>query len=219
MRAFQRKYGLTVDGVVGRTHGPRCTTSSAASSPTTAPLNAYPGTALREGASGQNVRLVQFWLKIARTVYSNLNNITVDGKFGGATTAAVKRFQTYFGLTSDGVVGRTTWNKLYEVYNDIANKLLSSSLRPGEYPGVLRKGSSGTAVRELQFYLYLTSAYESSIPAIGIDGQFGASTEAAVRAYQRFARLTVDGIVGRTPHGTACTTRRPLCGHPGRWSP
>ena len=96
--------------------------------------NAYPGTALREGASGQNVRLVQFWLKIARTVYSNLNNITVDGKFGSATTAAVKRFQTYFGLTSDGVVGRTTWNKLYEVYNDIANKLLSSSLRPGEYP-------------------------------------------------------------------------------------
>ena len=144
------------------------------------------------------MRLVQFWLKIARTVYSNLNNITVDGKFGSATTAAVKRFQTYFGLTSDGVVGRTTWNKLYEVYNDIANKLLSSSLRPGEYPGVLRKGSSGTAVRELQFYLYLMSAYESSIPAIGIDGQFGASTEAAVRAYQRFAGLTVDGIVGRT---------------------
>ena len=96
------------------------------------------------------------------------------------------------------VVGRTTWNKLYEVYNDIANKLLSSSLRPGEYPGVLRTGSTGTAVRELQFYLYLMSAYESSIPAIGIDGQFGASTEAAVRAYQRFAGLTVDGIVGRT---------------------
>ena len=144
------------------------------------------------------MRLVQFWLKIARTVYSNLNNITVDGKFGSATTAAVKRFQTYFGLTSDGVVGRTTWNKLYEVYNDIANKLLSSSLRPGEYPGVLRKGSSGTAVRELQFYLYLMSAYESSIPAIGIDGQFGASTEAAVRAYQRLRVVTVDGIVGRT---------------------
>ena len=50
--------------------------------------NAYPGTALREGASGQNVRLVQFWLKIARTVYSRLNSITVDGRFGAATGAA-----------------------------------------------------------------------------------------------------------------------------------
>ena len=93
---------------------------------------------------------------------------------------------------------RQTWNKLYEVYNDIANRLLTASLRPGEYPGVLRRGSTGTAVRELQFYLYLMSAYESSIPAVSIDGSFGAATENSVRAYQRFARLTVDGIVGRT---------------------
>ncbi len=128
------------------------------------------------------MRLVQFWLKIARTVYSNLNNITVDGKFGSATTAAVKRFQTYFGLTSDGVVGRTTWNKLYEVYNDIANKLLSSSLRRAPCARLFR---------------HLMSAYESSIPAIGIDGQFGASTEAAA-GLPALCGLTVDGIVGRT---------------------
>ena len=198
VRAFQRKYGLTVDGVVGRDTWTELYDQFRSIQSDNGTPNAYPGTALREGSSGQNVRLVQFWLKIARTVYSSLSNVTVDGRFGSATAAAVRRFQTYFGLTSDGVVGRTTWNKLYEVYNDIANKLLSSSLRPGEYPGVLRNGSSGTAVRELQFYLYLMSAYESSIPAIGIDGQFGASTEAAVRAYQRFAGLTVDGIVGRT---------------------
>ena len=198
VRAFQRRYGLTVDGVVGRETWNAIYNEFRSIQSDNGTPNAYPGTALREGASGQNVRLVQFWLKIAHTVYSRLNDLTVDGRFGAATTAAVKRFQTYFGLTSDGVVGRTTWNKLYEVYNDIANKLLSSSLRPGEYPGILRRGSSGTAVRELQFYLYLLSAYESSIPAVGIDGSFGAATENAVRAYQRFAGLTVDGIVGRT---------------------
>ena len=197
VRAFQRRYGLTVDGVVGRETWNAIYNEFRSIQSDNGTPNAYPGTALREGASGQNVRLVQFWLKIAHTVYSRLNDLTVDGKFGAATTAAVKRFQTYFSLTSDGVVGRTTWNKLYEVYNDIANKLLSSSLRPGEYPGILRRGSSGTAVRELQFYLYLLSAYESSIPAVGIDGSFGAATENAVRAYQRFAGLTVDGIVGR----------------------
>ena len=198
VRAFQRLNGLTVDGVVGQTTWNAIYNEFRSIQSDNGTPNAYPGTALRQGASGQNVRLVQFWLKIARTVYSSLNNVTVDGVFGAATAAAVKKFQSYFGLTSDGVVGRTTWNKLYEVYNDIANKLLSSSLRPGEYPGVLQRGSSGTAVRELQFYLYLMSAYESSIPAVSIDGSFGAATENAVRAYQRFAGLTVDGIVGRT---------------------
>ena len=198
VRAFQRKYGLTVDGVVGRTTWTEVYDQFRSIQSDNGTPNAYPGTALREGSSGQNVRLVQFWLKIARTVYTSLANVTVDGKFGSATAAAVRRFQSYFGLTSDGVVGRITWNKLYEVYNDIANKLLSSSLRPGEYPGVLRTGSSGTAVRELQFYLYLMSAYESSIPPVSIDGKFGADTERAVRAYQRFAGLTVDGVVGRT---------------------
>ena len=197
VRAFQRKYGLTVDGVVGRTTWTEVYDQFRSIQSDNGTPNAYPGTALRQGSSGQNVRLVQFWLKIARTVYSSLNNVTVDGIFGSSTAAAVRRFQTYFGLTSDGVVGRTTWNKLYEVYNDIANRLLSPSLRPGEYPGVLRNGSTGTAVRELQFYLYLMSAYQSSIPSVSIDGRFGAATEAAVRAYQRFAGLTVDGIVGR----------------------
>ena len=42
------------------------------------------------------------------------------------------------------------------------------------------------------------SAYDTSIPAVSIDGSFGAATEAAVRAYQRFAGLSVDGVVGRT---------------------
>ena len=93
----------------------------------------------------------------------------------------------------DGIVGRATWSKLYEVYNDAANDLLAPNLRPGDYPGVLRVGSSGRAVRELQFYLYILSAYQSSIPAVSIDGRFGPSTEASVRAYQKFAGLTVDG--------------------------
>ena len=198
VRAFQRLYGLTVDGIVGLTTWTELYDQFRSIQSDNGTPNAYPGTPLREGASGQNVRLVQFWLKIARTVYTSLESVTVDGKFGAGTAAAVRRFQRYFGLTADGVVGRTTWQKLYEVYNDIANRLLSSSLRPGEYPGVLRNGSTGTAVRELQFYLYLMSAYESSIPPVSIDGKFGADTERAVRAYQRFAGLTVDGVVGRT---------------------
>ena len=121
----------------------------------------------------------------------------MDGQFGAATKRAVEAFQRYFGLTADGVVGRTTWNKLREVYTDIANDLLAERLRPGEFPGVLRRGASGRAVRELQYYLYLMHTYNPSLPSVNIDGNFGAATEAAVRAFQRQAGLTADGVVGR----------------------
>ena len=197
VRAFQRRYGLAVDGVVGEATWNAIYAQFFSIQSDNGTPNAYPGTALRQGDEGQNVRLVQFWLKIARTVYTALNNPTVDGQFGAATKRAVEAFQRYFGLTADGVVGRTTWNKLREVYTDIANDLLAEGLRPGEFSGVLRRGASGRAVRELQYYLYLMHTYNLSLPSVNIDGNFGAATEAAVRAFQRSAGLTSDGVVGR----------------------
>ena len=197
VRAFQRRYGLAVDGVVGEATWNAIYAQFFSIQSDNGTPNAYPGTALRQGDEGQNVRLVQFWLKITRTVYTALNNPTVDGQFGAATKRAVEAFQRYFGLTADGVVGRTTWNKLREVYTDIANDLLAERLRPGEFPGVLRRGASGRAVRELQYYLYLMHTYNPSLPSVNIDGNFGAATEAAVRAFQRSAGLTSDGVVGR----------------------
>ena len=198
VRAFQRQFGLTADGMIGQaTWEALYAQYQSVQSDVSASPNAYPGTALRLGDTGANVRLVQFWLKIARSNYSALPDLAVDGVFGTGTQTAVTRFQRYFGLTADGIVGRATWNKLREVYNDIANKLLSPDQRPGTFPGTLRLGSTGTAVRELQFYLYIMSAYEPSIPRIAIDGTFGTATENAVKAYQRLAGLTVDGVVGR----------------------
>lgn len=141
VRAFQRRYGLTVDGVVGRETWNAIYNEFRSIQSDNGTPNAYPGTALREGASGQNVRLVQFWLKIAHTVYSRLNDLTVDGTFGAATTAAVKRFQTYFGLTSDGVVGRTTWNKLYESTTTSP----TNCCRPACGPASIRASSGGAA--------------------------------------------------------------------------
>ena len=210
VRAFQKQFNLTADGVVGRQTWYKISyiyvsvkdlaelTSEGETSTGTLSNGTWNGTVLSTGASGSAVEQVQFWLNTLAQYDSAIPAVKVDGVYGTATANAVRAFQRKYGLTVDGVVGQTTWQKLYEVYNDIANRLLSSSLRPGEYPGVLRTGSAGTAVRELQFYLYLMSAYESSIPPVSIDGKFGADTERAVRAYQRFAGLTVDGVVGRT---------------------
>lgn len=55
---------------------------------------------------------------------------------------------------------------------------------------VLRSGSSGAAVRTLQ---YLLRASGRSVTA---DGSFGPATDSAVRSYQSAHGLSVDGVVG-----------------------
>lgn len=64
---------------------------------------------LHQGASGAHVRTVQ-GLLVARG-YA----VTVDGGFGPATAAALKRFQGNAHLTADGIAGPATWPALMGV--------------------------------------------------------------------------------------------------------
>lgn len=196
VKAFQSAYNLVSDGVVGRTTW-NALYAAYQSIENDLNDNSYPGTPLRLGSEGLAVRQVQFWLRVAADNYIALDGVTVDGVFGRATRQAVLSFQDYFGLTADGVVGLSTWNKLYTVYLAVANELLSPNERPGDFPGTLREGSSGTAVRELQYYLYLLGTYYSDLQAVSVDGIFGRRTTAAVKDWQGMNNLTQDGVVGR----------------------
>jgi peptidoglycan hydrolase-like protein with peptidoglycan-binding domain len=204
VRTFQRHYGLTVDGVVGKATWDKLyaeyTSLEADITPPEADGNrpgTYPGTALRQGSRGDSVRRLQFWLRIISHSNSAIPTIIPDGIFGAATLRAVQAFQTFYGLAADGVVGRVTWDKVYEVYTGLLNGLLAPSERPGTYPGSpLRVGSRGRAVKEVQYYLYLLSAYYTEIPQIAYDGIYGQATANAVRAFQRLFKLTEDGVVG-----------------------
>ncbi len=195
VKAFQREYNLTADGVVGQATW-EALYAAWVSAQSDVGGTAYPGTALRSGSKGNEVRLVQFWLRMAADNYSALSSVTVDGSYGSATVNAVTAFQQYFGLTADGIVGRTTWNKLREVALAVANGIVDPDVAPGQFTTTLREGSSGTAVRALQYYLRLLSAYYSDIPSVKVDDIFGAATRTAVIAWQNHAGLTADGVVG-----------------------
>ena len=196
VRAFQQKQSLTADGVVGQTTW-NALYAAWVDAQSDLGGTAWPGTALRRGDTGMEVRLVQFWLRLAADNYNALRTVTVDGSYGAATVSAVTAFQSLFGLTADGVVGRSTWNKLKEVGLAVANKIVAANVAPGQFTATTREGSSGTAVRAVQYYLRRLAAYYSDVPTVTVDGKFGAATTRAVKAWQTRAGLTVDGVVGR----------------------
>ena len=127
---------------------------------------------LKRGSSGTAVRQLQEALKEA-----GHDPGPIDGEFGPATEAAVRAFQHEKEITVDGIVGPITWLNIDE------DAVFS-------HP-VLRQGAKGLAVRRVQKRLTL-AGYDAG----DVDGSFGPATERGVRALQRSAGLTEDGVVG-----------------------
>ena len=166
-------------------------------------VSSYPGTALRTGSTGLDVQTIQTYLGRIRRNYPAIPAITDQaGVFGESTRAAVAKFQSIFNLSPDGIVGKSTWNKLSYLYASVTRlaELDSegTSLGIGTVPpsSVLRLGSSGQDVITLQYLLNVAAEFNATIPAPAQDGNFGSGTQQSVMAFQRAAGLTPDGIVG-----------------------
>lgn len=78
--------------------------------------SSYPGTPLRNGSAGEDVRTIQRQLNVISDAYPLIPKIAEDGSFGPRTEEAVKTFQKIFNLTQDGIVGFRTWYKISEIY-------------------------------------------------------------------------------------------------------
>lgn len=76
----------------------------------------WPGEDLRVGSSGNKVRQMQEQLNRIAQVYTSIPKIATDGTYGPATEAAVKQFQSIFGLPASGIVDYPTWYKISEIY-------------------------------------------------------------------------------------------------------
>lgn len=127
---------------------------------------------LKKGSNDPAVRDVQEALKAL-----NFDPGPIDGVFGAQTESAVRAFQQAKEIPVDGVVGRVTWINIDEADQS--------------HP-VLRLGATGLPVRRLQSRMSAVG-FDTG----GVDGRFGATTEAAVRKLQQNFKLTVDGVVGR----------------------
>ena len=168
--------------------------------------SSYPGSPLRRGSTGTNVRILQKQLSRIAKDYPSFGKPVVTGTFDEATENSVKKFQKQFSLTADGVVGRATWNKVSFIYvsvKDLAEltsegETAEGTQSTGGWPGtVLRRGSTGSSVEQVQFWLSDLAQFDSSLVRVTVDGSYGAATERAVRAFQQKQSLTADGVVGQ----------------------
>lgn len=101
----------------------------------------------------------------------------ISGVFSATTETAVKALQQAKGITVDGIVGRVTWINIDEA---------------DQSEPVLKVGSTGLPVRRAQKRMSLVG-YQVG----GVDGRYGAQTEAAVKTLQQQHSIATDGVVGR----------------------
>ena len=78
--------------------------------------SSWPGYDLENGSSGDKVRQLQEQLNVIAGAYPAIPKISADGIYGPATSAAVKKFQSIFGLADTGITDYPTWYKISQIY-------------------------------------------------------------------------------------------------------
>jgi murein DD-endopeptidase MepM/ murein hydrolase activator NlpD len=142
------------------------------------------GLAPQASASDPGVAALQVGLH-ARGLYAG----PIDGITGPATQKAIRKLQTRARLTVDGVVGPKT------------RRALGGFARHRLGQRTLHLGATGWDVASLQFQLA-----EHGFPSSTFDGDFGPHIDAAVRRFQQYAGLRVDGVAGPS---TLAALRKP----------
>ena len=172
--------------------------------PTARSLPSYRGLPYRLGSAGEDVRTLQRQLNRIGQNYPGLRpQLELTGIFDVPTEQAVRSFQRIFNLAEDGIVGKATWYKVKSIFNGVKGlaELNAEGLTQEdvsrEFSTVLRPGSTGSEVRQIQYYLSVLAYFDDELPLPEFDGTFGPATEATVRAFQRQQGLADDGIVGR----------------------
>lgn len=199
VKAFQRIFDLTEDGVVGPAtwYVIKYAYESVKGLEQETPIQFEDY--LEAGDTNILVKSLQYYLRNLGCYYSDIPMIEITGNYGPETTAAVLSFQKKFNIPQTGIVDLTTWEKINEQYRsnivNIPEGCVENNLN---YPGyLLKKGMGDKNVLLMQTYLDKISDYYSMIPRVNINGIFDAQMEAAVKMIQEVFNVgEVTGLIG-----------------------
>lgn len=154
---------------------------------------------LLPGMQGTEVRSFQYFLAVVAAYYEAVLPIQITGVYDAQTEASVRSFQRIYGLPETGILDEATWNDIFRAYAGILESIPRETAEwiPQLYSGnTLSEGMTNDDIRIMQEYLTYIHETIPEIPAVRNTGYFGPLTKAAVIAFQNFAGLTPNGIVG-----------------------
>lgn len=188
--AFQKKNGLSTDGVLGTNTRKRLFSEGAIGAKETSQPDGVGERKLTLGMKGDDVKSVQ-----KKLIALGYLTGKADGVYGTATESAIRRFQTRNGLTSDGICGEDTVKALYSSTAIDAGSSVTPSPKPVDESAptrILRPGMSGDDVKSVQSRLKALGYYTGTV-----DGNYGTGTMAAVASFQLRNNLSADGVAGK----------------------
>ena len=149
---------------------------------------------IRYRDKGENVTALQ--TALAQLGYYEKD---IDGVFGTGTLKAVKAFQKDQYMKVDGLAGWATQAKLTSLTGVVFQETEEDKVEMPEKPATIfagdyrtmQFGTAGDRVRILQRAL-LALGFN-----VTVDGSYGSTTHAAVKAFQKVVGLTQDGKAGK----------------------
>ena len=191
IRLFQKKNGLTQDGIAGYdTQVLLYSDSAVMYNGNLAGSLTMSYEALKKGMTGDAVKQLQ-----NRLIELKYLTGKADGVYGTSTAEAVYYFQKANGLVRDSIAGETTLKKLFST-SAIANNVSTPTVKPTTPPAtittaIMRLGDKNESVKLMQQTL-IHLGYLSGTA----DGVFGNLTFKAVKEFQKANALTADGVAG-----------------------
>lgn len=208
VKNFQRIFGLTQDGVVGRAtwykvkaiyNAVKSLGELASEGLTYEEIAEFFPEEIAPGDSGINVRMVQFYLHFLATYDDTLSTLEETGYYDDSTRNAVRIFQQQRGLPATGVVDHVTWRSLIASYRAMIQTLPYSpqEARDELYPGYyLTPNDDDPAVRSLQRILIRANQKSPFMPPVEETGIYDRATYDAVIAAQHAAGIPENGLAG-----------------------
>ncbi len=183
VRVFQRVFGLTEDGIVGRQtwyETERVFTGVTALSELRSQGLRYEDLGwefpepLRVGDRGDRVRQLQYMLAVVAQFVQEVPSVSVDGIFGPLTRDAVAAFQGYEGFAVTGEADDRSWDALYDLYSGIEDRVLQNR---SLFPAVDASATTSANAK-------------SRLEALGYAGS---TLQQAIRRFQQANSLSVTG--------------------------